>query len=44
MNQVKGRLTRKEHGSLKVRLILISTLFALFAVGLAGDYFTFRLP
>ena len=39
MNQVKGRLTRKEHGSLKVRLILISTLFALFAVGLAGRLF-----
>jgi cell division protein FtsI (penicillin-binding protein 3) len=39
MNQVKGRLTRKEHGSLKVRLILISILFALFAVGLAGRLF-----
>ena len=39
MNQIKGRLTRKEHGSLKVRLILISILFALFAVGLAGRLF-----
>ena len=39
MNRVKGRLARKEHGSLKVRLILISILFALFAVGLAGRLF-----